>query len=270
MMANDDDLTLFALGATREFSTRVANRLSLLLGEMEERSFEDGEHKSRPLVNVRDRDVFVIQSLYSDAEQSVNDKLVRLLFFIGALHDASARRITAVIPYLAYARKDRKTQTRDPVTSRYMAQIIEAVGTDRILTLDVHNLAAYQNAFRIHADHLEALPLFVAHFAAVLADEERISVISPDIGGAKRADRFRIALQARLGREIAFGFMEKARARGRMTAGQVYGGVAGRGARTVDGLGMLLHQGAAAFAQWTGQEPPVAVMRAALMSSGGR
>src|SRR5918994_7708508 len=164
-------LSLFALDGSRDFGERIAGHLGIALDDHEERAFEDGEHKARPLVGVRGRDVFVVHSLYGDPDQSPNDKLCKLLFFIGALRDASAARVTAVIPYLAYARKDRKTQTRDPVTTRYVAMLLEAVGVDRILAIDVHNLAAFQNAFRCPADHLEARPLFARHFAQMLGDE---------------------------------------------------------------------------------------------------
>lgn len=229
-------LTVFALNATRTFGERVAEHLDIPLGLHEERDFEDGEHKSRSLENVRGRDVFVIQSLYSDERQSVNDKLVRLLFFLGALRDASAARVTAVIPYLPYARKDMKTQRRDPVTTRYVAQLIEASGVDGVMTLDVHNLAAYQNAFRIRADHLEARRLFVDHVATVLDEGEQVAVVSPDFGGVKRAEQFRIALERATGREAQLGFMEKARAHGVMTAGNVYGNVTDRVVIIIDDL----------------------------------
>lgn len=91
-------MKLFALNSTRTFGELVAKELSLQLSTHEEKEFEDGEHKSRPLENVRNQEVFVIHSLYSDPSQSVNDKLCRLLFFIGALKDASAKKVTAVIP----------------------------------------------------------------------------------------------------------------------------------------------------------------------------
>ena len=224
---NNDAPLLFALHASRSFGEGVARQFGISLSACEERDFEDGEHKSRPLVNVRNRDVFVVQSLYADADQSVNDKLVRLLFFIGALKDASAGHVTAVIPYLAYARKDAKTQTRDPVTTRYVAQLFEAVGTGRVITMDVHNLAAFQNAFRCRADHLEATRLFVAHFASLLKEEPQITVVSPDIGGMKRAERFRQALGRALNRELNVAFMEKARAKGVMRAGRLIGEVSG-------------------------------------------
>lgn len=216
---------LFALNASRRFGELVAARLGIALSEHEEREFEDGEHKSRSLVNVRGEDVYVIQSLYSDAEQSVNDKLCRLLFFMGALRDASAARVTAVIPYLAYARKDSKTQPRDPVTTRYVAALFEAVGAARIITLDVHNLAAYQNAFRCHTEHLEACKLFVDYLAPIFENEDRAVVVSPDIGGVKRAERFRTALQHALHRELPTAFFEKARAKGVLSFGRLVGDV---------------------------------------------
>lgn len=184
---------VFALQASRDFGEKVCAVAGVSLSAHEEREFEDGEHKTRPLVNVRNRDVYVIQSLYGDQQQSVNDKLCRLLFFLGALRDASAGRVTAVVPYLCYARKDRKSKPRDPVTTRYVAALFEAVGTGRVVTLDVHNLAAFQNAFRIRTDHLEARGLFVDHFAPLVQSEE-IVVVSPDAGGVKRAEDFRQAL----------------------------------------------------------------------------
>jgi len=232
---NLDNVCLFALNASRIFAERITHHLGIALAEHEERGFEDGEHKSRPRVNVRGKDVFVIQSLYGDPQQSVNDKLCRLLFFLGALRDASASRVTAVVPYLCYARKDQKSQPRDPVTTRYVATLFEAVGTDRILTMDVHNLAAYQNAFRCRTDHLEAALLFVEHFAALLAADE-IAVLSPDAGGVKRAEKFRVALSRRLGRAIAGGFMEKYRALGVVSGDTLIGDVKNSSVIIIDDL----------------------------------
>lgn len=230
-----ESLYLFALDASRDFGERVAAKLGIPLSGLEEREFEDGEHKARPLASVRGGDVFVIQSLYDDSSQSVNDKLCRLLFFIGALRDASAGRITAVVPYLCYARKDRKTQTRDPVTTRYVAALFEAVGTDRVLTLDVHNLAAFQNAFRCRTDHLEARRLFVEYFVPLLGGDE-VAVVSPDVGGIKRAELFRQALGRALGREATAAFMEKQRARGVVSGEAIVGEVAGRAVVILDDL----------------------------------
>jgi len=171
-MLVDCELSLFAVETTRDYGLRVAQHLDLVLGEHEERAFEDGEHKIRPLIDVRRHDVFVMHSLYGEAEQSPNDKLCRLLFFIGALKDAGADRVTAVVPYLCYARKDRRTQPRDPITTKYVARLFEASGADAVITLDVHNLAAFENAFRCASTNLEAIPLFVDHFARLLRHEK--------------------------------------------------------------------------------------------------
>ena len=232
---NPDDLRVFALNASRSFGDKVAQQLESPLASHEEREFEDGEHKARPLENVRGKDVYVIQSLYGEPGNSANDKLVRLLFFIGALKDASAARVTALVPYLAYARKDRRSKSRDPVNSRYVAQLFETVGTDRVLTLDVHNLAAYQNGFRIPAEHLEAKHLFVSYFAPFL-DAGEVVVVSPDVGGVKRADAFRQALSRALGRPIGTAFMEKYRSAGVVSGDAVVGEVAGQTALIIDDL----------------------------------
>jgi ribose-phosphate pyrophosphokinase len=232
-----DDLCLFALGASNIFGQKVSERLGVALSEHEERDFEDGEHKTRSLVNVREKDVFVIQSLYGDSQRSVNDKLCRLLFFIGALNDASAKRVTAVIPYLCYAREDRKTKPRDPVTTRYVANLLEVVQTDRVLTMDVHNLAAFQNAFQCRTDHLEAKRLFVNYFSALLSEANKVVVISPDVGGIKRAEQFRGALSKALGKKIAMAFMEKQRSDGVVSgAAAIVGEVEDRIAIIIDDL----------------------------------
>lgn len=230
-----DTMLLFALDSAREFGQAVARTLGIEPAPHEERDFEDGEHKARPLTNVRGRDVYVVQPLYGEAHKSVDDKLVRLLLFIGSLVDASAARVTAVLPYLCYARKERKTQPRDPVTTRYVARLFEAVGCERVVALDVHDLAAFQNAFRCRTEHLEANPLFVRHFAARLGGEE-VVVVSPDAGGVKRAERFRRGLAAALGREVTLAFMEKHRAAGVMRGGAIIGEVEGRCAVIIDDL----------------------------------
>ncbi len=245
---NVNELSLFALNASREFGQRVAKALGVPLSAHEEREFEDGEHKARALKSVRGRDLYVLQSLYGDSSQSANDKLVRLLFFIGALRDASAGRITAVLPYLCYARKDRRTKSRDPVSTRYVAAVLEAVGADHVVTLDVHNLAAYENSFRIPADHLEAKKLFVDYFGSIVAGDE-VAVVSPDVGGVKRAEAFREALEGRLGRPVSRAFMEKQRSSGVVSGDRLVGEVAGRTVIIIDDLissGTTLARAAAA------------------------
>ncbi len=226
---------LFALEGSRRYGERVASCLEWPLSAHEERSFEDGEHKIRPLVEVSRRDVFVIHSLDGSAAASPNDKLCRLLFFIGALKDAGAARVAAVVPYLCYARKDQRSQSRDPVTTKYVARMFEACGVDAIMTFDVHNRAAFENAFRIPTANLEAMPLFVEHFAGLLR-HHKVAVVSPDIGGAKRAERFRRALGAALGDEPSAGFVDKQRAGGVVTGDLFVGDVRGRAAILFDDL----------------------------------
>jgi ribose-phosphate pyrophosphokinase len=234
-MDRSSPLQLFALNATRALGEQVARHLGAPLAAHEEREFEDGEHKARPLVGVRDRDVYVLQSLHGDKAASPNDKLCRLLFFVGALKDAGAGRVTVLAPYLCYARKDRKTKTRDPVTTRYVAQLFEAVGSDCVVTLDVHNLAAFQNAFRCRTEHLEARGLFIEHFLKEVGGGEA-AVVSPDEGGVHRADAFRRAFAHALGRPVESGFMEKRRSSGVVTGERMVGEVRDRTVIVVDDL----------------------------------
>jgi len=226
---------LFALDGSRAFAEQVGREIGLPLSAHEVREFEDGEHKARPLVNVRGCDVYVLHSLHGDAVHSANDKLCRLLFFVGALKDAAAGRVTAVVPYLAYARKDRKTRPRDPVTTRYVAALFEAVGTDVLVAIDVHNLAAFQNAFRCRTEHLEANTLFVDYFAAQRRDRELV-VVAPDAGGVKRMERLRQGLSRALGKPVGAALCEKHRSGGVVTGELLVGEVAGKDAIIVDDM----------------------------------
>jgi len=241
-------IDLFALSASKDIGERIGEALEIPLSAHEEREFEDGEHKARPLATVRGRDTFVIQSLYAEDKASANDKLCRLLFFIGALKDAGAARVTAITPYLCYARKDQKSKFQDPVTTRYVAAMFEAVGTDQIMTMDVHNRAAYQNAFRIPTDLLEAEPLFVDYFAKLLKGKDTV-VVSPDMGGVKRAASFGQALGKRLRREPGFAVMEKYRSEGVVSGATLAGDVEGKIAVILDdiiGTGTTMERAASA------------------------
>lgn len=236
-MANliDGGMSVFALQSSRAFGERVAQHIGVELCAHEERNFEDGEHKSRPLAPVSGRDVFVVHTLHGDPGESGNDKLCRLLFFIGAVKDAGAARVTAVVPYLAYARKDRQTKEHDPVTTRYVACLFEAVGADAVVTLDVHNLAAYQNAFRCRTVHLEASGLFIKYLLPQLAGVQA-AVVSPDAGGAKRAEAFRQGLADVLGSPVAMACAEKYRSAGVVSGSLLAGDVRGRLAIIYDDL----------------------------------
>jgi ribose-phosphate pyrophosphokinase len=227
---------LFGLNASKELAEAVADRAGIWLSSHEERNFADGEFKVRPLDSVRGEQVFVCQSLAASSGQSANDALARLLFFSGALKDAGAKQVIALVPYLAYARKDRRTQPRDPVTTRYVAQIFEAVGVDAIVTVDVHNPAAFENAFRIGKENLAAAPLFAEHFAQLASAVERTVVLSPDAGGVKRARAFAALLEARAQKPVGVAFMEKERSEGRVSGELFAGDVDGAVVIVVDDL----------------------------------
>lgn len=220
-------MLLFAPNASSEVAARVAAALGIAVSASEEREFDGGEHKMRPLVEVLNEDIYVVQSVCGDAAASANDKLCRLLFFAGALKDAGARRVTAITPYLAYARKDRRTQLLDPVTTRYVAAVMEAVGIDRVVTLEIHNEAAFDNAFRCHTVRLEAADVLAEEIAKEARDQP-VVVMSPDIGGVKRAQRLRECLERLLSRGAELAFMEKRRAKGVVSGETVVGDLADR------------------------------------------
>lgn len=220
-------MLLFSLDPDNPLATAIAAGLGVALAPLEHRRFEDGEHKLRPLVDPRGSDSYVVCSLYGEAHDSPHDKLFRLLMFIAALREHGAARVTAVVPYLAYARKDRQTKPFDPVTLRYLAQLFEAVGVAQLIVLEVHNLAAFQNAFRCTTVHLEAHRLFDA-LATELCGDGALAVASPDPGGVKRAQLWRESLEQLLARPVGFAMVDKRRSAGvvsseRLVAGDVAG-----------------------------------------------
>lgn len=230
-----DSISLFAPAASVAFGTSVGAALDIPLSAHEESVFDGGEIMMRPLESVRGRSVYVIQSLFSDTLGSANDRFCALLFLIGALKDAGARLVTACLPYLAYARQDRHTEDRDPVTTRYIAQLFEAVGVDRVVALEVHNPAAFDNAFRCETVRLDATALFARHFAAD-SDGHDYTVATPDIGGAKRARYFQELFQTAIGRTVNFALMDKKRSPGLVSGTLFAGDVAGRRVILVDDL----------------------------------
>ncbi|MCX8005727.1 MAG: ribose-phosphate diphosphokinase [Burkholderiaceae bacterium] len=220
-------MLLFALQATQTLGAAIAAALQVSLAPHEERRFEDGEHKVRPLADPLGEDCYVVQSLHGGPQHSGDEKLVRLLMMLAALRDHGARRVTAVVPYLAYARKDRRTQPFDPLSLRVLAQLLEAVGTDALITLEAHNPAAVDNAFRLRALNLDAGELFAAA-AEPLLGADPVAVASPDIGGVKRVQVWREQLEARWGRPLGQAFVDKRRRAGEVSGGTVVtGDVAG-------------------------------------------
>jgi ribose-phosphate pyrophosphokinase len=233
-MVNEAPL-LFALHESQSFATRVARHLAITLGTVGERRYEDGEYKCHPLDSVAGRNVVVFAGLYPEPTLSVHDKLCRLLFFCSAIKDAGARHLQVVSPYLCYTRKERRIQAQDPIITRYLATLMEASRIDRLTTMEVHDQAAFDNAFRIPTQHLENAQLFAEHFIR-LYEGEPLVVASPDLGGIKRAERFRQVLEARLGRSIGHACVEKYRRDETLSGGSLLGKVEGCTVILVDDL----------------------------------
>lgn len=216
-------MLIFSLDGGTDLARALSTRLAQPLADFEDRAFEDGEHKWRPLCDPRAQQVFVLASLHGRPEASPHDALCRLLMFIGTLRDHGAARITALVPYLAYARKDRRTQPFDPLALRYVAQMFEAVGTDELVVLEAHNQAALQNAFRIPTQLLEAHQAFQT-VARAVAQHQPCAVASPDPGGVKRAQLWREALEAELSQPPGFAMVDKRRRAGQVTGQHLVAG----------------------------------------------
>jgi ribose-phosphate pyrophosphokinase len=228
-------MKFFVLKGAEALGQRVAETGSFPIAPHEERDFADGEHKSRPLLDVCGEDVFVLHCLHGGPDASTNDRLIRLLFFLATCRENGAARVFAVAPYLPYSRKDRQTRPFDPVTTRYVAQLFEATGIDGIMTLDVHNLMAFQNAFRCQSLHLPTDLLFAQHIAAC-AGAEPLAIVSPYPGGVKRAQLVRERLAEITRRDVAFGLMEKRRSAGVVSGSLFAGDVEGRSVHIVDDM----------------------------------
>jgi ribose-phosphate pyrophosphokinase len=214
----------------------TARAAGVELGACEYRAFERGEHKIRPLTNVRGRHVAIVACANGDlAGTSANDRLVRTWFLASAVRDAGAQSVTLVVPYLPYARKDRRTKAQDPLGCRYVAQHFEAAGADRILVVEPHDVAAFENAFRIEALALPFAPLLADALTAT-PREASLVVVSPDVGGTKRAQQLRDLLAKRSGSEVGLAFVEKQRSRGVLRGGRLVGEVGGADCVIVDDL----------------------------------
>jgi ribose-phosphate pyrophosphokinase len=205
-------LRLFGLDASRDFALGIAEYLDVELSRHVEKYFPDREPYMRSEVNVRNCDVYVVQSLYSDDKESVADKLIKLMIFVGSLRQASARRVTVVAPYLCFARQDRKTESRAPVSSKYFCRWLKASGARRLLSIDPHNLSAFQNGLDILSDFLEARPLFIDHIASAVEQDNlnNLVILSPD-KSIERAIKFRNTLEKRLKKNIGSAYLDKRR-----------------------------------------------------------
>jgi len=191
-MSASNGPALFAGNAHREFASRVAEVLGVRLGEALVGRFSEGEIRVKIRENVRGRDVFILQPTCPP----VNDNLMELLILLDAMRRASARRITAVLPYYGYARQDRKDQPRVPITAKLVANLITVAGASRVLTMDLH-AGQIQGFFDIPLDHLFAVNTFVDYFTKTRALQDLV-VVSPDVGGIKMARAYAKRLHADL------------------------------------------------------------------------
>lgn len=177
--------------ANRPLAQKVCEYIGIPLADAKVGTFSDGEINIHVNENVRGNDVFVVQS----TSTPVNNNLMELLLMTDALRRASARRITAVIPYYGYARQDRKVQPRVPISSKVVADLLSAAGANRVLTIDLH-AGQIQGFFNIPVDHLYAQPVLHEYFRECNFDN--LVIVSPDAGGAERARDFAKRLDASL------------------------------------------------------------------------
>ena len=176
-----NNLLIFSGNANRKLAADICKYLKVKLGNAEVDTFSDGEIRVKINENVRGQDVFVVQP----TSYPSNDHLMELLIMMDALRRASAQRITAVLPYFAYARQDRKDQPRVPITAKLVANILAVAGADRVLTIDLH-AGQIQGFFDIPLDHLFAFKIFSDYIKKLKLDSKLV-VVSPDVGGIKTA-----------------------------------------------------------------------------------
>ena len=194
MISHERSIKVLTGNANRTFAEEICKSIGTPLGQCEVKRFADGEVSCSIYETVRGCDVFIVQSIC----KPVNDNLMELLILIDACRRASAGRVTAVIPYFGYARQDRKTRSRDPISAKLVANMIAAAGADRVLTMDLH-ASQIQGFFDIPADNLLCYPLFGDYYAKKFGGEiHNMVVVSPDVGPIARARRFAQTLDTSL------------------------------------------------------------------------
>jgi ribose-phosphate pyrophosphokinase len=220
-----DEIKVFAGNSNAELASAVCAYLNVPRGAADVRRFSDGEILVEIDENVRGGDVFVIQSTCTP----VNDNLIELLLMLDAFRRASAKRITAVIPYFGYARQDRKVAPRVPISAKLVADLITTAGASRVLTVDLH-AGQIQGFFNVPVDNLFATPVLLPYVRQRL-NQDDVSVVSPDAGGVERARAFAKHLDA------ALAIIDKRRARANEVAEMhIVGEVRGRTAVLVDDM----------------------------------
>ena len=223
-------LHLLAGRSNLPLAEEIADHLGVELGHPNLVDFANGEIYSRLGENVRGADVFVIQTHGSNDEMSVNDAIMEQLIMIDAARRASAKRITAVIPNYGYARQDRKAENREPITAKLVANMFAAVGTNRLMSVDLHS-GQIQGFFDGPVDHLTAMPVIVDYIKTHLPDD--MVVVSPDAGRVKVAERYTNQLNADLA------IVHKRRVKGvknTVEAHEIVGSVDGRTCVIIDDM----------------------------------
>jgi ribose-phosphate pyrophosphokinase len=178
------DLDIYCGSATPELAQLIADRLGRPLGRRQLDHFPDGELHVQIQESVRGRDIYIVQS----TSPPVNEHLMELLVMIDACHRASAGRITAILPYYGYARQEKKTTGREPITAKLVANLLAAAGANRVAAIDLHS-SAIQGFFDIEMIHLTAIPLLANHLRSHLDLRESV-LVSPDTGRVKAAERY--------------------------------------------------------------------------------
>jgi ribose-phosphate pyrophosphokinase len=195
-VAGVKDLKIFSGTVHPDFAKRICSELGVRLSAARHYRFSDGEIGLSIDESVRGSDVFVIQPTSSPA----NDNLIELLIMVDAFKRASASRVNVVIPYFGYARQDRKSKPREPITAKLVANLITTSGADRVITADLH-AGQLQGFFDIPVDHLTGMPLLASYFREALEAELKkgeVVVVSPDVGGVVRARHFAVMLKSDL------------------------------------------------------------------------
>lgn len=220
-----EGMRIFSGSAHKQLAEDVCQVLGVSLGDYESFKFSDGNWLVRIKENVRGCDIFFIQPIC----ESVNDNLMELLFAIDAFRRASAQQITVVIPYLSYARGDKKEEPRVSIRARVVADLLETVGAQRVITFDLHS-PQVQGFFKVPVDNLYALPMFVEFLKKRHKDFSSWVVVSPDMGFAKQARKF----ARRLGASVAIGDKERLDHSEQAVIMNIIGDVEGKNALIVD------------------------------------
>jgi ribose-phosphate pyrophosphokinase len=188
---------IFSGTSNRELAEKIAKRMQTRVGNALVDRFKNNECRIEIRENVRGAEVFVLQSICNSPAGSVNDSLMELLLMIDALRRASANRITAVVPYYGYAKQDKKTKGREPISAKLVANMLETAGAERLVTLDLH-AAQIQGFFNIPVDNLTAAPTLCNYLKNQGLQGNNVVVVSPDAGGVPRAETFAKRLKSTL------------------------------------------------------------------------